>query len=156
MHRDEALREAEKALRLVVESGGSAVSLAPAATALAAVRSGQARVTVGDWFERLGFAVEGLHEANAQHKRGWRLQDRSPLDAMLHAIKECAEVAREEVVGDRAKAAQELGDVFGCLVHYAGMAHLDLKAVFQAWLQKIPQDFPDVPPLLLKETGAPL
>lgn len=152
MHRDEALREAEAALRLVVESCGSAASLAPAATALAAVRSGLARLTDGDWFERLCSAVARLHEVNAEHKTGFRLQEVSTVSMLLRAIREIVEVSQAETPEH---AAQELGDTFAILIHYALVRGLAPKDILRLWVEKIPQDFPGTPPLVLRETGTP-
>lgn len=164
----DALAPAEEALRLVGERVRCTLSgclgpecplcglggvLVKARTALAAVRSAQARLTVGDWFERLGSAVERLHEANARHKRGFRLQESLPTGMLLHAISEIVEVSEAET---REHTEQELGDVLAILVHYTLVMHLDLKDVCRRWLAKIPEDFPDVPPLVVKRTGDPI
>lgn len=99
------------------------------------------RLTLGDHFERMVSAVELLHKNNARHKRGFRLQDVEPHEPMLRAMQECLEtllVASCSVT----EIEDELGDVFGCLLHYALVQECDLTRVIRAWLNRIPEDFP--------------
>lgn len=107
----------------------------------------------GPW-DRLVQAVQRLHDIDARHKRGFRLSDRTPTDALLHTIEELTEVGRAATDAER---TSEMGDVLGCLIHAAIKAGIDLDDAAESALRKLPQDFPgsegDNPPVQCAECG---
>lgn len=85
-----------------------------------------------------------LHEGNAQHKRGFRLQSVPPSHSVLHAIEELSEVARELTMGaDREKVVQETGDALACLIHFLVAQGLGPAEVGLSALAKLDRDFPE-------------
>lgn len=92
-------------------------------------------------FGELVEAVRVRYEQNATHKRGFRLQDKPPLNPLLHAIEEATEVARADLCGEsRGRIEEELGDTITGLLIYAKARGLSLDRVMQGACEKIARD----------------
>ena len=103
----------------------------------------RARLTLGDHFERVVSAIEGLRARNAMHKRGFRLGDQPQVKMLTHALEEVSEIIGAHALGDRLQCAEEIGDALVCILHCAIATGTDLSRVFERWLKKIPTIFPD-------------
>lgn len=98
-------------------------------------------------FDQLAYAVKVRWENNARHKRGFRLQEKPPLNPLLHAIEEATEVARADLCGEgRERIEEELGDTLTGLVIYAAARGLDLDRVLRHAAEKIVHDIVLVDP----------
>ncbi len=104
----------------------------------------RARLTLGDHFERVVTAIEGLRERNAMHKRGFRLGEQPQVKMLTHALEEVSEIIGAHALGDRWQCGEEVGDAIACLLHYSIATSINLSAVFERWLKKIPTIFPEM------------
>lgn len=107
-------------------------------------RGWRARLTLGDHFERVVSAIEGLRARNAIHKRGFRLGDQPQVKMLTHALEEVSEIIGAHALGDHLQCMEEIGDAIACLVHYSVATSTDLSRVFERWLKKIPTIFPEM------------
>lgn len=107
-------------------------------------REWRARLTLGDHFERVVSAIEGLRARNAIHKRGFRLGDQPQVKMLTHALEEVSEIIGAHALGDAWQCGEEVGDAIACLIHYSVATSTDLSRVFERWLKKIPTIFPEM------------
>ncbi len=75
--------------------------------------------------------VERLFVLNAQHRKGWRLQDQKRADILRHAREELRELMESPLDAD------ELADVLGCVINLAVSAGLsfgdiETKSIFDS------------------------
>ncbi len=83
--------------------------------------------------------VEHLANVDAEHKRGFKLSERSPADVLIHTIEELTEVVKAETQEDK---VQEFGDVLSCLFHFAHKMDINPEEAAFVALTKLKLDFP--------------
>lgn len=90
--------------------------------------------------DRLVDEVWRLHDIDARHKRGFRLSQRTGMDALLHTIEELTEVGRAKT---QQQVVSEFGDALACFIHAIIKHGHSVHEVAAAALAKLPKDFPE-------------
>ena len=75
--------------------------------------------------------IQRLHDAGARHRKGKRLCDFTETQILSHAAEEIVELAASP------DDAEELADVFGCIIHYAIMKGWNRKMIEGLILAKL-------------------
>ena len=82
--------------------------------------------------------ISELHRNNAIHiKRGFRLQDATPLIASNHLIEETVELQAEVICGNEDGIIDEASDALACLLHLLEMKKITLDVIAKHSKQKL-------------------